>query len=101
MSPEEILEKEIADKQKELVALKEKNKLSARGKAVKELIEFTDEEKIKGFEAIYSAGMGVLKEAEENGYVSDSESQWAFEAQMLTVARDNRLFWDYYNSLTR
>jgi len=100
MSPEEALEKEIADKKKELEQLRAKNRTSERSNAIKEIDEFTDEEKIEGFEAIHAAGMVVLKEAEENGYVREDESQWAFEAQMGAIARDNKLFWDYYNSLT-
>jgi len=100
MSPQEALEKEIAEKQEKLKQMKDANKTSARSKAVKELSEFTDEEKIKGFEAIHAAGMSVLKDAEEKGYTSESESQWAFEGQMGAIARDNKLFWAYYNSLT-
>ena len=100
MSPEEELEKEIAEKQEQLRKIKDANKTSIRSKAVKELSEFTDEEKIKGFEAIHAAGIAVLEEAEKNGYVREDESQWAFEFQMETIARDNELFWKYYNSLT-
>lgn len=100
MSPEEKLEKEIAEKQEQLKKIKDANKTSIRSKAVKELSEFTDEEKIKGFEAIHAAGIAVLEGAEKNGYVKENEFQWAFEAQMETIARDNNLFWKYYNSLT-
>lgn len=96
LKTESQLEKEIADKKKELEALKLKNKNSARGRAIKELEEFTDEEKIKAFDSLYSHAALDLKEAVKGVEVAE---HWAWEAQMNLLARDRQLFWDYYNSL--
>jgi len=97
---EEQLEKEIADKKEELLKLQEEKSNSNRRNAVKELSEFTDEEKIAEFDKMYIRAKNDLESIEGEDYCEDNdEDNDAWMAQMEVLARNNNLFWKYYRSL--
>lgn len=98
MTEVEKIEKEIADARTrlELARLKEKN--LKRTEAIKDLSEFTDEEKIKAFDSIFNRALSYVKSAEVD-YKRDDDPNYGFEEFMEIVARDKDKFWKYYNSL--
>lgn len=98
MTEVEKIEKEIADAKTrlELARIKEKN--LKRDEAIKDLSEFTDEEKIKAFDSIFNSALGYVQSAEQD-YRRDDDPNYGFEEFMEIIARDKDKFWKYYNSL--
>lgn len=98
MTEVEKIEKEIADARTrlELARLKEKN--LKRIEAIKDLSEFTDEEKIEAFDSIFNRALSYVESAEEE-YKRDDDPNYGFEEFMGIIARDKDKFWKYYNSL--
>jgi hypothetical protein len=96
----EILKKQIEDQQKTLQELLKQEKLSKRSEAIKNLSEFTDEEKIKIFDKFYKSALSVVNEAEEKGYTDEDTPGYMYEEFMCILARNDTQFWKYFNSLT-
>ena len=98
MTEVEEIEKEIADAKSrlELARIKEKN--LKRDEAIRDLSEFSEEEKIKAFDAIFNRALSYIESAEAD-YRRDDDAHYAFEEFMGIIARDRDKFWKYYNSL--
>ena len=94
------LKREIAEKKAELARLEKLESDSIRTEAIKPLSEYTDEEKIEEFDAIYNSALTMLGEAEENGSENDNDDEhYTWEQVMELLARKKEKFWNYYNSL--
>lgn len=91
---------EIERKKRELESLEKSLSMDKRRMAIKDLSEFSDEEKIKQFDKIYNIALSVVEEAEENGYVDEDTDHYVYEDVMGIIARDRQEFWKYFNSLT-
>lgn len=99
MNREEEIEQEILEKQEELRLLKEIKKNSTRSLAVKELEDYSNEEKVEFFEKMHKYAMNELEELEDGKYCEDSDNDhYGWEYLMKIIIRDHKLFWDYYNS---
>ena len=98
MTEVEKIEKEIADAKSrlELAIIKEKN--LKRDQAIRDLSEFSDEEKIKAFDSIFNRALSYVESAEAD-YKRDDDPNYAFEEFIGIIARDKDKFWKYYNSL--
>ena len=96
-----ILEREIAEKKVELERLKEVSKQSGRNKAIKDLSEYTIEEKVKKFDSLYRDAEATLVTAESGDYDEDNDDDehYTWEALMGLLARDSDTFWVYFNNL--
>lgn len=91
---------EIERKKRELDALEKSLVNDERNLAIKDLSEFTDEEKIKWFDRLYKSSLDVVEEVEKNGYINEDTPHFIYEDVMGIVARDRNAFWKYFNSLT-
>lgn len=96
----EEMRADIKRKKLELELMEKSLISNERALAIKDLSEFTDEEKIKVFDKIYKSALSVVEDAETNGYVNDDNSHYIYEDVMSVIARDSRVFWKYFNSLT-
>ena len=95
---------EIERKKRELEVLENEAKNSDRNLAIKGLGEYTPEEKIQLFDILYARALGVVEEAERNGYVDEDTGHYLYEDVMTTLLarKENRGdFWKYFNGLTR
>lgn len=99
MKKSELLREQIKNGQKELAELLEQEHKESRSQTVKELSEFTNEEKIEIFDSLYACAKSNLDSAEENGSESDDDEHYTWEAVMEIMGRNKQLFWEYYNSL--
>lgn len=99
MSEQEILKKKITDAQEELRQLKDAEKFSKKNEAIKQLEDYTDDQKIKCFDEFYKDANEQLKEYEKNGYSHEDNAYYTWEAVIQILSKDNRKFWDYWNSL--
>lgn len=100
MTEKEILQREIDEAKLRLKTLEEKEKKFTRSKIIKGLDEYTPEEKIKWFDKKYSVSLSELEDKESGNYHEDNDNDhyaWEFDIEIL--ARDHRLFWDYWNNL--
>lgn len=98
---EEGIQAQIARLQGKLGNLKDQEKGARRKGAIKDLSEFSIEEKAAFFDKLYNSALGVVNDYEKNKYVSEDEDNWAFEEKMGILARNKKQFWDYYNSLSK
>jgi len=99
MGEKEKLIKQIADAQKKLKKLEEQEQNSLKYSAIKKLEEYTSEEKIKKFDALYNSSLSELEEIERKKYHDDDCVHYFWEASMEILARDRDKFWEYYNSI--
>lgn len=86
------LQQEIEAKQKELALLEAREIDVLRKKAIKELSEYTPQEKIEAFDKFYEMASDFFDNYNEE---SDDE-HWAWEAVVSVLGRDNKIFWAYY-----
>jgi len=96
----EILEREIAEKKAELERLRVMSKQTGRKKAVKDLSEYTIDEKVAKFDSLYRDAEATLITLENGEYHEDDSSDdehYAWEALMEILARDSSTFWGYFN----
>lgn len=96
----EEMRADIERKRLELELMEKSLISNERALAIKDLSEFTDEEKIKVFDKIYKSALSIVEDAETNGYVNDDNPHYIYEDVMSVIARDSRVFWKYFNSLT-
>jgi len=96
---ENRLADEIAAKQKEIDALKEKLKEENLNEILKKKSDYTDEEKIKVFDMMYKYVMDILKTRMEDGWTDEDAPEYMFETMMGIVAKDKTRFWKWYSSL--
>jgi hypothetical protein len=89
------LEKEIEDKKAELERLRN---ASSRSEAIKELSEYTDEEKIEKFDTIYYQVSGTIKEMEEGIWHEDNDdAHYMWDTCWGLVVKDSSKFSRYIN----
>ena len=100
MSRESIL-KEIEEKKRELLELEKKEKLVARGYAIKDLSEFSDDEKIKMFDKMYKSAESSLEQSIKDGYHDEDNMHYGGEEYFEILARNKKDFWDFYNSIEK
>lgn len=109
MSSEEDLLAEIAKKQAELESMREATeakvkelklveRANLKASAIRPLNEFTDAEKCAKFDELHNSIMNQLAEVEAGNGDEDDE-HYAWEEFVVLVARDERMFWKYYNSM--
>lgn len=96
----ESLRKQIKEKELELERLEKEEALSKRKEAVRDLSEFSDEEKITIFDRLYEESLEDLTDLEDKGYSDEDSPHYAYESFLEIVARDKRKYWIYRNSLT-
>lgn len=99
MNDIEKLEKEIQAKNRELAELKEKLKSDKETQAIKDLSEFTPEEKILHFDRLHRSVMSTINQVKKDEYMGDDTPQYMWEELMGIVARDRKIFWKYFHSL--
>ena len=95
----EKLVKQIADAKAKLELLEKQVKNSNRSMAIKELSEFTDEEKINFFDKLYNSAYSELVDTESNGYHNEDCVQYDWEEYIEILARDHDAFWKYWRKL--
>ena len=95
----EELKEEIERKKRELKELEESTKNTERSLAIKDLSEFTSEEKIKIFDKLYGSALSIVEQSEKDGYLNDDMPTYIYEEIMDVLARDRKIFWKYFNSL--
>lgn len=97
---EEELERQIAQKKRELDALRRKKKEEEVLKILKPLSEYTTEEKVAYFDAQYNDAKSTLIKKTKGDYHEDNDdAQYDWEAKMELLARDSEAFWNYWRSL--
>ena len=74
------LKKEIREKEQELERLKKEEQLSNRKEIVRELSEFSDEEKIAIFNKLYKESIDDLIHLEDKGYSDEDSAYYAYES---------------------
>jgi len=94
------LKREIAEAKAKLEQLEKQEKTDDRDNSVKKLSEYTDSEKIKFFDEMYKSALSELEAVEECGYNDADSAHYAWEEYIQILAKDNKLFWNYFNSLT-
>jgi len=102
MTREEKIEEEILKKQQEIERLKTRlNAKTFPTDIIKDLSEFTVEEKCNKFDNFYNCAVDTIKRVIEEEYLSEDEDNYAFEELMNIVARDNKNveFWKWFNGL--
>lgn len=98
LSKRERLEAELAQKQAELQALNNQEREASN--AIVPLENYTDEQKIKFFDELYTSAHSHLKEVEAEGWVDEDATHYMFEDTMKILNIENsRAMWNYYNSL--
>lgn len=95
----DILTQQIADAKAKLELLEKQEKNSKRNNAIKDISEYTNEEKIKFFDKLYRAAYAELVELENTGNHDEDCAQYAWEEYISILARDHKLFWKYWNKL--
>jgi len=99
MTKIEEIQKEIEYKKIAIKELEKLKKLEIRHLAVKDLSEFTMQEKCEKFDKLYNLALSVLTEAETNKYFDENESHFDENDFFEIIARDETTFWEYCNSL--
>ena len=93
------LEQQIAEAKRKLQELEDLEKNTERNLAIKNLDEYTIEEKIEKFDAMYNSALEELTEKEKEGWNSEDSSQYAWESYIELLARNSDKFWKYWNNL--
>jgi len=101
MTEKENIKNELADLKLKLKELEEKEKNIGKSVAIKKLEEYTDDEKIKFFNKLYKSASIELDELEKNGYGDEDNAHYAWEEYITILAKDNKEFWKYWNSLDK
>lgn len=104
MTPKEKLQKDIEDAKKKLAELEQLEKTSelnnAKNKAIKTLDEYSVDEKIKFFDKMYKSAKEELEHLEKEGWTDEDNDHYAWEAYIEILAKNNKDFWKYWNSLS-
>lgn len=90
----ESLKSEIAKKQAELAALVAAESEKDKSEAIKDLSEYTTDEKVAKFDSLYKSALSML---ESKG--SEDDAHYTWEDVMSLLSKDHKKFWKYYNSL--
>lgn len=95
----EEIKREIELRKAELENLELLEKISNRDLAIKDLSEFTVEDKVKWFDKTYQYVLNDLIELETKGYIDEDSDVYLSEEVRVILARDNKKYWKYSNSL--
>lgn len=95
MDKKEQIKLEIAQKKAELENLEREEINDEKNKVIKSLSEFTIDEKIQNFDALYTLAESIMEEK------TNDDEHYAWEAVITLLARDKSLFWKYYNKLNK
>ena len=98
MTAEEKLQKEIKDAQEKLRLLKESEKFSKRNEVIKQLKDYSTDEKVEWFNKMYANAKEELEELEEKGYSDDDNVHYAWKTYITILAKTDKEFWNYWNS---
>jgi hypothetical protein len=93
------LQKEIADLKAKMAKLEEEENLNKRDAAIKSLSEYTNEEKIAFFDKMYKSAEEELETFEEKRYHNEDYEHYGWEDYIKILAKDQKLFWEYWNSI--
>lgn len=78
----------------------ELEKLDNVKSAITPLEDYTDEQKIDFFDALYKMSEDVVKEMENTGFSNDDEQNWFYEMGMSVLnLKDTAAMWKYINTL--
>ena len=99
MNEKERLIQQISDAREKLQKLEERERNSKRNDAIKEISEYTSEEKIQFFDKLYDSAYTELVSVEENHCRDDDSDHYTWEEMIQILARDKNKFWKYWNSL--
>jgi hypothetical protein len=78
----------------------ELEKLDNVKSAIIPLEDYTDEQKIDFFDALYKMSEDVVKEMENTGFSNDDEQNWFYEMGMSVLnLKDTAAMWKYINTL--
>lgn len=98
MTEKEILQSQIEEAKKRLQELEEQEKINKESQYIKQLSEYTTEEKVKWFDETYEMAKEEFDEVGTEDYCEDNDNaEYAWEHYMEILARDKN-FWKYYNS---
>ena len=95
MTERERLLQEIEDSKLKLQELGENERKSRRDNVIKQLNEYTQDEKIEFFNSLYYRAYNELVEYEEKGYSNEDNEAY------IEILKKSDGFWDYWNSLCR
>ena len=48
---------------------------------------------------MFNSAVSELEELEVRGYTNEDNAQYAWEEYIVILAKDRKLFWNYWNSL--
>jgi len=98
MTEKDNIKKEIEEARKRLQLLEEREKLSTKNTIIKQLEEYTIEEKVKWFNKMYKNAEEELIELETKGYSDEDNEHYCWENYIEVLAKNNKKFWNYWNS---
>jgi len=97
MNKREVLKNKIIAAQKELDELE---KLESDNECIKNLEDYTPEEKIEFFDKMYQSAWDELDELRNNGYSNEDNAGYVWETYIEILAKNKKEFWNYWNSLS-
>lgn len=97
---EELLRK-IEESKLALLELENLEKENLRDIAIKNLDEYTPEEKIKFFDNMYNSALNELETTIKEGYHDEDCANYVWETYIQILSRDRKEFWKYWNSINR
>jgi hypothetical protein len=95
----------MLSKREQLLAEQERIKLELEKldnvkSAITPLEDYTDEQKIDFFDALYKMSENVVKEMEDTGFDNDDNHNWFYEMGMSVLnLKDTSAMWKYINTL--
>ena len=95
----EILQMQIAESKAKLEQLEQLEKKSDKDFAIRKLEDISTEEKLAFFDGMFNSAVSELEELEVRGYTNEDNAQYAWEEYIVILAKDRKLFWNYWNSL--
>jgi hypothetical protein len=99
MTEKERLLKEIEDSRLKLQQLEENERKSRRDNSIRQLHEYTNQEKVEFFDSLYHSAYNELVEYEKRGYENEDNEHYAWEAY-IEILKKGDGFWDYWNSIS-
>lgn len=105
------IKKEIAEQKRKLAELESQLTNENRRKSIKDLSEFSVEDKVKMFDDLYNLALSVVEGVEKNNYVCEDDRQYMYEELMYysnsivfrdclgILAHNKELFWQYFNGI--
>lgn len=98
MTEKERLLKQIEDSKLKLQQLEENERKSRRDSVIRQLHEYTNQEKVDFFDSLYGSAHNELINYEKKGYLHDDDEHYAWEAY-IEILKKGDGFWEYWNSL--